>query len=177
MAVDLLSELMRHHSAGKPAARSVSSDHSQRLHRDGGRNFGGRKNDDARQKRFEQAAQMESHGTVAEQDRRAERDAIADKLLQALEDVAERHNGRARRALPRGLRLELPLKFGFDAWIERRTLSFRSSLKSGWTRERPSAWRAASTKATWLLFTGAVSSSASRMVVRSRIETCSRKSC
>src|SRR5579885_98602 len=67
---------------------------------------------------------MESHGTVAEQDRRAERDAIADKLLQALEDVAERHDCRARRALPRALRLELPLKFGFDARIERKNLEF-----------------------------------------------------
>ena len=57
------------------------------------------------------------------------------------------------------------------------TGSWPSPSSSGCTSLRPSAWRAASTSATRLLFTGAVSSSASRIAPRSRIETRSRSSC
>ena len=53
----------------------------------------------------------------------------------------------------------------------------RRRRAEGWISRRPRAWREASTSATTFLFIGAVSSRASRIAPRSRIETRSRSSC
>ena len=78
----------------------------------------------------------------------------------------------------RHLRLERLRQFLLHARRRASPLSARPRRSSsGRTSARPSAWRAASTSTTGCLLTAATSTSVSRIVPRSRIETCSRSSC
>ena len=57
------------------------------------------------------------------------------------------------------------------------TISSPLSFNKGRTRARPRVWRTASTKAIGFLLNDAASTRVSRMVPRSRMDTCSRRSC
>src|SRR5258708_9211677 len=95
-----------------------SSNHSQRLNRDGGGNLRGRKNNDARNERLQQAPQVESNRAIANQYSRTERDAVTNNAVEAIQDVAKRCGGATGGTGGRGFRIKLALEFLLDGRIE-----------------------------------------------------------
>jgi hypothetical protein len=66
----------------------LSSDRTQRLHGNHGRNFQGREHNNFGEEGFEQAAQMKTRGRAAEQNRRGLGYLLSRQLAQAIEDAA-----------------------------------------------------------------------------------------
>jgi len=106
------------------------------LHGDVGRNFRGREDDDAGDEGFEKAAEMKADGAVADQDGGAEGYAIADEMLEAFEDGAERDGGAAGGAITcGGERIDLALELLFDGGIQGEHFEF-AVFAEEWSDER-----------------------------------------
>src|ERR1700681_5029031 len=95
-----------------------STHHSERLHRNHGRNFQRREHHNFGEKGFEQAPQMKARRGGAEQDGRSLRDLISGKGTQAIENAADERGLQSGAGGRRRLQTESAAEFFFDVVIE-----------------------------------------------------------